>query len=257
MYFTNYNCFSISEICTISRPAWTGYSHKERTWSTITYRCYGESLFDSASARISAGKNSVCYIPYGMDFHRISTDEKLIVAHLNVYEAEEKIIEVCDRCEQAIIQPLFERLQNDWDDRQVGFEHRCAATMHEILEYVTFCDSKPRISGKIDLIRFGIDIINAKYDSPDITVADIASSCYMSEEYFRRIYKKEFGISPYQDIMEKRVKKASKLLQSSTMSVREVAAQSGFRDCKYFSALFREKTGLSPKEYRTVFRNSD
>jgi len=47
-----------------------------------------------------------------------------------------------------------------------------------------------------------------------------------------------------------RIRHAQSLLQSSGLSVLEIASRSGFEDDKYFSRVFREMTGQLPSEFR-------
>ena len=49
------------------------------------------------------------------------------------------------------------------------------------------------------------------------------------------------------------MKQAEKLLSESALNVREIAVQVGYLDEKYFSRLFKKKTGLKPTEYRRIY----
>ena len=72
----------------------------------------------------------------------------------------------------------------------------------------------------------------------------------MSAEYFRRLYKAEYGISPYTARLEKRLGKAKSLLESGYYSVLQVAEETGFSNVKHFSTAFRKKIGRTPSEYK-------
>jgi hypothetical protein len=45
-------------------------------------------------------------------------------------------------------------------------------------------------------------------------------------------------------------------LESSSLSVTEIAFQCGFKDGNYFSRQFRQIMGASPLQYREIFRGS-
>ena len=48
--------------------------------------------------------------------------------------------------------------------------------------------------------------------------------------------------------------KAKELLCNDENSVQDVADQIGYRDLKYFSRLFKKTTGISPSEYKKLYR---
>lgn len=65
-----------------------------------------------------------------------------------------------------------------------------------------------------------------------------------------RLFKKHLGLSPQQYIEQQRIAYAKKLLGLSQLSVKEIAAQTGFVNPLYFSRRFQKATGLSPSQYR-------
>ena len=73
--------------------------------------------------------------------------------------------------------------------------------------------------------------------------------CNISEVYFRRIFKKEFGISPQKYIVSLRIQNAKALIDAGYFSLQEVAYLSGYSDYKYFSVEFKRVMGASPSEY--------
>ena len=55
-------------------------------------------------------------------------------------------------------------------------------------------------------------------------------------------------------LTELRMNKAKKLLCGDECSVQDVAEQVGYRDLKYFSRLFKKTTGISPSDYKKLYR---
>lgn len=81
-----------------------------------------------------------------------------------------------------------------------------------------------------------------------ISVEEFAKKNSISRNYLYTLFKKEYGISPKEYLMNKRIEKAKQLLQDSSknFSVSEAAFAVGFDDPLYFSRVFRKKTGYSP-----------
>jgi AraC-like DNA-binding protein len=81
------------------------------------------------------------------------------------------------------------------------------------------------------------------------TVARMAQMAHLSTSRFAVLYRKLFGLSPIDDLLEGRVATARVLLTNVAVSVGEVAAQTGFTNFCYFSRLFRRRVGCTPRDY--------
>lgn len=84
----------------------------------------------------------------------------------------------------------------------------------------------------------------------DISLADISAIVGLNPFVCVRQFKHATGMSPYAYLLDCRAKEARQLLQTSKISVEEVANRTGFRDQAYFSRFFKRSTGLTPSEYR-------
>lgn len=82
-----------------------------------------------------------------------------------------------------------------------------------------------------------------------ITNKMLAKECSFSEEYFRKQFKKIYGISPKQYLIDRRINAAKQLLAEGILKVQEISQRCGFSNQYHFCRLFKEKTGLSPTEY--------
>ena len=72
----------------------------------------------------------------------------------------------------------------------------------------------------------------------------------MSEVYFRKLFKNEYGQSPSQYMAAVRLRKAIELMRYPFMYVEECAVQSGFSSQQYFSRVFKKNIGDTPAHYR-------
>lgn len=85
---------------------------------------------------------------------------------------------------------------------------------------------------------------NATYSIEDLS-ADVA----LSRVHLYRKVKKLLGISPSRYIRDYRLKKAIAILSSEEVRISELADRVGFQDANYFLKCFKEKFGVSPREY--------
>ena len=82
-----------------------------------------------------------------------------------------------------------------------------------------------------------------------ITRNEVAEQVYLSSSYFGQLFKKATGIGYAEYLTNLRIERAKELLLQK-ISIRDIATQVGFRDVKYFSEVFRKKTGKMPRDYR-------
>jgi AraC-like DNA-binding protein len=68
--------------------------------------------------------------------------------------------------------------------------------------------------------------------------------------WFRKLFKNYSGLSPGQYYLQLKIDKARELLSNSNIPVKEIAIELNFDSSFYFSKIFKEKTGLTPTDYR-------
>lgn len=84
----------------------------------------------------------------------------------------------------------------------------------------------------------------------DIDVNALAASLHMSYGHLSRVYRKITGKTILDRLCELRLAKARKYLEDSEYSMKEIAERLGFSNQYYFSRIFKEHYGVSPKEFR-------
>lgn len=82
------------------------------------------------------------------------------------------------------------------------------------------------------------------------TVEEAAHELRMSKSLFQHNYKKKFGVTFIQDLINSRTAYAKMLLTTTNLSIDAVAAQCGYKTYVHFAKQFREQTGCTPSEYR-------
>ncbi len=71
----------------------------------------------------------------------------------------------------------------------------------------------------------------------------------MSPTKLHRLFKQVFADSVFSYYQQFRMKEAARLLKENKMSVSEVGYQIGFTNLSHFSRVFKEHTGMNPKQY--------
>ncbi len=84
----------------------------------------------------------------------------------------------------------------------------------------------------------------------NIRIADLAALTGYTEYYLSEKFKKETGTPIFLYIRCAKIERAKLLLESTSLSVREIAEALAFNTPNYFSKCFREIAGCTPAQYR-------
>jgi AraC family transcriptional regulator of arabinose operon len=83
----------------------------------------------------------------------------------------------------------------------------------------------------------------------------MAERLALSPSYFQTLYRAEFGVSCYEDVLRAKTRLAQYYLANTTMTVREISGLCGFENDVHFMRQFRKRTGLTALEYRRISRD--
>lgn len=103
-------------------------------------------------------------------------------------------------------------------------------------------------SGHITIDR-AMDFIH-QHLAEKISVQDIAEDVGYSESYFSKLFIETIGMTPYKFLMHCRLERAQQLLQTTAMSIQDIAAMTGFNTVANFSHAFKKDIGCTPQQFR-------
>lgn len=89
----------------------------------------------------------------------------------------------------------------------------------------------------------------------EITMGEAAKACDMSYTAFSRFFSRYANRGFAETLTQLRVKKAMQLLITTDLSVTDVAMRTGFSATSYFIQRFKEQSGVTPRKYRSYYRN--
>ena len=133
-----------------------------------------------------------------------------------------------------------------------SYETICQAYMEILLlllirrENLSVTAASPLVSHQCDTVRRYIDT-NYK-DS--LSLDDLARVVHMNKYYLAHAFKTEYGTSPINYMISRRIDESRYLLRETNMSLSEIAQVLGFSSASYFSQSFRRSVGSSPIEFR-------
>ena len=142
---------------------------------------------------------------------------------------------------------LLQRLESGYTDHTLlemsRFFVSLTALLHVDAGPVREIEQRERIEKSMDEMRRTL--------TAPLTLELYARSAGFSVSQYSHLFKKHYGSSPMAYFIELRIQRAKELLDSTGMSVKEVAWALGFEDQLYFSRIFKKVSGTSPTAYRT------
>jgi AraC family transcriptional regulator, transcriptional activator of pobA len=165
--------------------------------------------------------------------------------------------------EEETIIGIMKNIQNEYHSNIDKFSQDIIISQLEVLlnyserfyhrQFITRKITNHKILTRLEEILteyFNSNII-AKRSLP--TVQYIADQLNVSPNYLSSLLKVLTGQSTQQHIHNKLIEKAKEKLSTTDLSVSEIAYELGFEHSQSFSKLFKNKTNLSPLEFRQSF----
>ena len=226
--------------------------------SSFGFLVRGEGMLSSAGKTVQLHEGDLFYIPEGIRYHSVWTgtpDVELYVfeivsrrpddntpsyamAHipaLSCKETEECFAEIYRRFATG------ERIEKI---RALGRYYEFYAGVLPYLVPEAPVKQSPILNAALDYIEQ-----NAQ---TDFDVATLAAHCCVSESRLYHIFKCRLGTTPVRYRNEVRVENAAQYLRTGDLSIDRIAELCGFHSTAYFRETFREFTGLTPSEYRSM-----
>ncbi|WP_113926963.1 helix-turn-helix domain-containing protein [Bacillus sp. P14.5] len=111
--------------------------------------------------------------------------------------------------------------------------------------------SKEHQNNKIfDVTERAVLFMENNFADKDLSLNKVAAYVDRSPAYLSSLFTTKKGSSFRQILTEIRIKAAEGYLLSSDLSIQEIAHKTGYRNANYFSRIFKEMVGISPRSYK-------
>lgn len=107
-------------------------------------------------------------------------------------------------------------------------------------------EASPYISDTIQSVQHYIQ----EHYSENITLQTLANQFFLHPNYLSKLFQEKTGRNFIDYLTQVRIENAKKLLQNTYLRIYDICEMVGYESPKYFSKVFKELTGLTPKEYR-------
>jgi AraC-like DNA-binding protein len=219
-----------------------------RHFDALSFRIRSDAKLQTAEGEYPMTDGSLCYVPAHLDYRRTASYDKMIVVHFHTSEYVGRTIERFTPTDVARMEALFFDIWTCFCEKKAGWVYRATALLYEIFAVCFEECSKGKV--QTSKIAPSMKYLLSHYTDPNLSIAELAKKSFISEVYFRKLFKAEYGISPRAYLIDLRIRHAISLMATGYYSLQEVAALSGYSDYQYFSTEFRRRKGVSPSAYR-------
>ena len=166
---------------------------------------------------------------------------------------------ILDHFESVEISGCLRNILREMEQKNTGYEDVCQAYMEILIirlmrNTALAVPTEPRmISGnrQCAAVKRYIDL----HFKEALTLEQLAEDAHMNKYYLSHAFKREYGISPINYMITKRIEESKYLLAETDLSMSQIAQLLGFASLSYFSQVFRRTQSATPMEYRKSTKN--
>lgn len=96
--------------------------------------------------------------------------------------------------------------------------------------------------------------IDNHYADDEISLQLVAENIHVSPPYLSNLFKSETGKNYTEYLFERRMEAAYQLLRNTNKTITDISLETGFTNPNYFSSCFKKDSGVSPKQYRSNYK---
>ncbi|MBP1990711.1 AraC family transcriptional regulator [Paenibacillus eucommiae] len=148
---------------------------------------------------------------------------------------------------------LFNKLHQEFGQRTIGYPLMRFTLLIQLLvqisRYRNKGDPSIPLTSLSSSINQALDYMKLRFNQP-LTLELIAQMTGLSSRQFYRLFKQQTGQTFVQYLQNIRITKSCELLRSTDNKINEIAYLVGYHDLKFFHAMFKQRLGLTPRQYR-------
>ena len=161
---------------------------------------------------------------------------------------------ILDHFESVDISSCLRNILREMEMKQPGYEDVCQAFMEILIirlmrsTGLSVPNGIPSVSShrQCAAIRRYIDL----HFKESLTLDLLAEEAHMNKHYLSHAFKREYGISPINYMISRRIEESKYLLTETDLSLSQISQLLGFSSLSYFSQVFRKSQSIPPIEYR-------
>ena len=173
-------------------------------------------------------------------------------------DVSDRQFSILDHYESVEISGCLRNILREMEQKNTGYEDVCQAFM-EILIIRLMRSTALAVPAEAQTVSANRQCaavrryIDLHFKEP-LTLEQLAEEGHMNKFYLSHAFKREYGVSPINYLIAKRIEESKYLLAETDLSMSQIAQLLGFSSLSYFSQVFQRTQAVSPKEYRQHLR---
>lgn len=174
-------------------------------------------------------------------------------------DTSDRQFNILDHFESVEISSCLRNILREMEQKNTGYEDVCQAYMEiliiRLMRNITLAvpTESQVVSGNRQCasVKRYIDL----HFKEALTLEQLAEDAHMNKYYLSHAFKREYGISPINYMITKRIEESKYLLAETDLSMSQISQLLGFSSLSYFSQVFRRTQATTPMEYRQSTKN--
>lgn len=246
----NFDAYDLKIDCAfpISWKKGTEYA-QARKFDALSFRVNGNASYRHGKTEFSVNKNDLLFIPAGYDYSiTANRSEDVLVVHFYLKDSSLDKPSVFTPTNPDVFERLFSEITNVWRTKATGYKYKTYSLFYKILQQIEIQREQKELLVNPKKLQLALDYIHENFNSAQTTIESVARHIGTSSVYLRKLFRTSLEKSPLQYLNDMRIEHAVSLLKTGYYSIQDVATLSGFNDAKYFSSIYKKKTGHPPSK---------
>lgn len=222
----------------------------ERRVHTFNIRLSGAMEYDFGDKKILVKEGEMIFLPKGSTYiNRVVSEEDSACTIINMQGDFGEVLPIRYSLQNfQHIDSFSSNFTDLWNFGNASEKYICISQIYDLLSYICNYESlKYPDKKKFKIIEPAVEYLKKHIYDTNLKIDKLYQLCGISHTYLSKIFLLEFGMSPKEYVIKRRMNHAKVIIDSGEMdSVRQLALSVGYTDPLYFSKVFKSHYGMSP-----------
>lgn len=236
------------------RPENFSFKQNERMFYRLAFILSGKAVYNFSQKNVTVCAGDLIFIKKNESYTvKVLEDWEHIVITFDLYDDENSnplpfnFLNKTSRYNQ--FEDLFKKALDTYNNGGFTSNLELKSLMYQIIS-MTFKETEREFFRKTGYkgIKDAVKFIESNYKEK-ITVENLAKISGYSISHFARLFKEIYSVSPVEYVNRQRIERAKSMLRTEMFTLTEIAEECGFLNVYYFSRIFKQLVGVTPKKY--------